>query len=35
MDAEGAIHWPVILFYPEASMQQDVIEDFSVADTFR
>ncbi|KAL6779418.1 CNS1 [Auxenochlorella protothecoides x Auxenochlorella symbiontica] len=35
IDADGAIHWPVIFFYPEASMQQDVIEDFSVTDTFR
>jgi hypothetical protein len=35
VDADGAIHWPVLLVYPE-TMQQDVVEDWldgdSVAD---
>lgn len=34
IDEHGAVHWPSICFYPEASMQQDVIEDFSMDDSF-
>jgi Cns1/TTC4 Wheel domain len=33
-DADGLIHWPVMFVYPEA-MQNDCIEDFSEAHTFR
>lgn len=29
------MHWPVLLFYPEASMQHDAIEDVHEEDTFR
>lgn len=35
VDTEGLAHWPVLLFYPEASMQHDTIQDFSEEDTFR
>lgn len=34
LDEEGDVHWPVILFYPEANMQQDVIQDFCSSDRF-
>ena len=33
IDAEGALHWPVLLVYAE-NMQQDVIEDFDVTADF-
>lgn len=32
VDAEGSIHWPVLLMYPETG-QQDVIEDWHEDDT--
>ena len=32
LDAEGCIHWPVLLMYPE-TMQQDVVEDWHEGDT--
>jgi hypothetical protein len=31
----GVVHWPVLFFYPEASMQSDTVEDFAEGDTFR
>ena len=30
----GEFRWPVLFFYPEASMQNDAIEDFGEFDTF-
>lgn len=33
-DDEGLLHWPVLLFYPEAAMQHDTVQDFCEADTF-
>jgi hypothetical protein len=30
----GEVHWPVLLFYPEAAMQSDTVEDFAEGDTF-
>ena len=29
---EGEVRWPVLFFYPEASMQSDVVEDFGEHD---
>lgn len=31
---EDEVRWPVLFFYPEASMQNDAIEDFGEFDTF-
>jgi hypothetical protein len=33
VDEAGAVHWPMLLFYPEG-MQQDVVEDACEEDTF-
>lgn len=33
VDEGGAVHWPMLLFYPEG-MQQDVVEDACEEDTF-
>lgn len=30
----GEVRWPVLFFYPEASMQNDAVEDFGEYDTF-
>lgn len=35
VDEGGLAHWPVLLFYPQASMQHDTVEDFCEADAFR
>ena len=35
VDAAGAVHWPALFFYPEASMANDTLEDFCEHDTFR
>lgn len=34
MEPNGEISWPVLFFYPEASMQSDVIEAFDESDQF-
>lgn len=35
VDEEGLVHWPVLFFYPEASMQHDVVDDVCEEDMLR
>ena len=35
LDEQGLVHWPVLFFYPEAAMRQDIVQDFCEADSFR
>lgn len=35
LDEKGLVHWPVLFFYPEAAMRQDIVQDFCEADSFR
>lgn len=35
IDEEGLVAWPVLFFYPEASMQHDAVDHFCEEDTFK
>lgn len=35
IEEDGLITWPVLFFYPEASMQHDAVDQFCEEDTFR
>jgi hypothetical protein len=35
VDEDGLVHWPALFFYPEASMQHDVVDDVCEEDTLR
>ena len=35
LDDQGLMHWPVLLFYPQASMYHDSIDDVCEADALR
>ena len=34
-EGDGLLHWPMLLFYPEAGMQHDVVEDVCEEDVLR